>query len=107
MTKQTEEKFQTYADKRGGPAFPFTFISKFDARTGAPTDTQIFPGMTLRDYFAGQALAGAMAVMSVASEESLKSIARENGLALPTTRSAVAASVAYGYADAMLAERSK
>ena len=36
----------------GGPAFPVTPTD----RSGQIADT--FPGMTLRDYFAGQALAG-------------------------------------------------
>lgn len=62
----------------GGPAFP-------EVCGGS-----IIPGMTLRDYFAGQALAGMMAnaeSWSVSSEK--------------------LAGYAYSAADAMLAERDK
>lgn len=42
----------------GGPAFPFGQVSEV---TGQPINGFFFPGMTLRDYFAGQALAGILA----------------------------------------------
>lgn len=65
----------------GGPAFP------------AETSVQFFKGMTLRDYFAGQALMGLMTNK------------------VPGTGSSGwqerAAWDAYSIADAMLAERSK
>jgi hypothetical protein len=38
----------------GGPAFPFGQISEI---TGQPINGYFAPGMTLRDWFAGQALA--------------------------------------------------
>lgn len=41
--------------KDGGPAFPFGQVSEF---TGQPINGFFNPGMTLRDWFAGQALAG-------------------------------------------------
>lgn len=60
----------------GGPAFPCTTMHDFK-------------GMSLRDYFAGQALAGYLANAKAES------------------RVAVVAEWAYDYADAMLAERQK
>ena len=39
----------------GGAAFPFGQVSE---RTGQPINGFFNPGMTLRDYFAGQALVG-------------------------------------------------
>ena len=65
-------------DRDGGPAFPITII-------GDPQDIppHIF-GMTLRDWFAGQALIG---VAHLESDE--------------------AARVAYEHSDAMLQERAK
>jgi hypothetical protein len=65
----------------GGPAFPQPATSE-----GYATNT--LPGMTLRDWFAGQALAGMIA----------------QGDAIRTTYSSSAAE-AYRYADAMLRER--
>jgi len=63
------------SERDGGPAFP------------GPNDGNVSgaPGMTLLDYFAGQAL-----------------MATEHHLSFP-----VRASVAYAVADAMLAEREK
>lgn len=65
--------------KDGGPAFP----------VDAPNDPCIIkdPGMTLRDYFAGQALAGLMANH------------------MPYSTFSLIASKAYKAADAMLKER--
>tara|TARA_R110000868_G_scaffold87492_1_gene244701 strand:- start:401 stop:613 length:213 start_codon:yes stop_codon:yes gene_type:complete len=59
------------------PAFPYSIHMKGG-------DKLSFPGMTLRDYFAGQVL---MTLMKVGPRES--------------------AHFAYAYADAMLAERAK
>jgi hypothetical protein len=69
--------------KDGGPAFP-------THSTMQPLETQ---GMTLRDYFAGQALAGILANSWVA----------ERFGAPPSSR----AHDAYEFADAMLAEQEK
>lgn len=70
----------------GGPAFP-----------GA-VDTAAPPGMSLRDWFAGQALAGLTANPEEAKGMSDRSLA-------DTTR--IAATAAYLLADAMIKERSK
>ena len=43
------------AINNGGPAFPFGQISEV---TGQPINGFFAPGMTLRDWFAGQALSG-------------------------------------------------
>lgn len=47
----------------GGPAFPGKGVVGQTSVGGGPWTDKIgdFPGMTLRDYFAGQALAGIMA----------------------------------------------
>jgi hypothetical protein len=42
----------------GGPAYPVVIAKKFDGRTGVAIEQDFYRGMTLRDYFAGQALAG-------------------------------------------------
>jgi hypothetical protein len=83
----------------GGPAFPV-----LEAIT-ASGNARSTGGMSLRDYFAGQALAGFLSAFSTASEQSILKIAKENGLDGYVTNARVAASVAYGYADAMLAAR--
>ncbi len=72
------------ADKDGGPAFPCE---------GGP-EKRLYPssGMSLRDYFAGQALAGMNARDSY-----------DHGQKTPSDRAAVA----YTDADAMLTERTR
>lgn len=69
-------------DAQGGPAYPCTFSE--GAGSLAFTET-IYSGMTLRDWFAGQALAG---------------ITQDSDCFWPG-----AAPLAYQYADAMLALR--
>ncbi len=59
-----------------------------------PSDYFVAPGMTLRDYFAGQALAGMLAQGTQGSFSKPAGVAR-------------AAVYAYEYADAMLVERFK
>ena len=71
------------SDDDGGQAFP---------RAGALGDG--WEGMSLRDYFAGQALAGWIASFTESTRKS-------------EADSTVAAMVAYQYADAMLKERAK
>lgn len=67
----------------GGPAFPL--------QHGMATK-----GMSLRDWFAGQALAGMLA--SVGAHEDSGAVWRSNSMA---------AAWAYDYADAMIAARNK
>ena len=67
------------ARETGGPAFP-------SLETYRPTS-----GMTLRDYFAGQALAG-LCAYGIPGEHHTPEATAED---------------AYAYADAMLAEREK
>ena len=69
----------------GGPAVPVTV----EGNQGPVA----YPGMTLRDYFAGQALVGF-----------LSSYANPGAFAVPQTEEW--ANKAYQYADAMLAARS-
>jgi hypothetical protein len=83
-------------NKNGGLAFPYSFVTQ--ARGGSPTEIQNHSGMTLRDYFAGQALNGVLAsenpqyhYMCASNKKHTQSAARK----------------AYEMADAMLAEREK
>jgi hypothetical protein len=72
------------SDKTGGPAFPHDKYMKHGDQWG----TYAHGGMTLRDYFAGQALVGMMQAMR------------------PYTRDAAqCAADAYRQADAMIAAR--
>jgi hypothetical protein len=78
----------------GGPAFPLPFTEDTDLRGDrcyTTADDIGHGGMSLRDYFAGQALAGFVR-------------SRWRGATLPAE---AAAAQAYRYADAMLAERAK
>ncbi len=70
----------------GGSAFPFGQISEL---TGQPINGFFEPGMTLRDWFAGQALSGMMA----------NSYYHESGI--------VPIKDCYHFADAMIAAREK
>ncbi len=56
--------------KNGGPAFPVSTRSTVDQESGAfghqdGAVTWQFPGMTLRDYYVGQAIAGMCANPSI------------------------------------------
>ncbi len=73
----------------GGPAFPIPVVSQNQA-TGETSIWQTEGGMTLRDYFAGQALIGMVSRAYRADGES-----------------GIVAASCYKFADAMLAERSK
>lgn len=77
-------KTQAEHDKDGGPAFPF----KCQGPTTAP---EFYYGMSLRDWFAGQAL----------SNPDL-SLTMDSSTATEAQRTAMRC---YRYADAMLAER--
>lgn len=74
------------SERDGGPAFPAP--SEDDDRTGEPYVVG-FPGLSMRDWFAGQALAGALA--NFASRLTYEEVARR----------------AYLIADEMLKEQSK
>jgi hypothetical protein len=78
---QEDDDMTTIND--GGPAFPFGQISEI---TGQPINGYFAPGMTLRDWFAGQALAGLTADPD-----------------MPTFHKC--AEIAYACADAMLRAR--
>ncbi len=71
--------------KNNEPAFPEIYIQSI---CGVPI-TDYKPGMTLRDWFAGQALAGMTADPGI--------VGQPNEIV----------KTAYEYADAMLAERAK
>lgn len=82
--------------KTGGPAFP-GFIEVYDTQTFPKMKRQDHPGMSLRDYFAGQALAGICT-----------HIQPSIGPRMDTEKLYEAcATYAYGIANAMIAEREK
>lgn len=75
--------------KDGGPAFPFV-----EGLAGYEHNKH---GMTLRDYFAGQALAGIMAnIHNLDKSDYLRMKGKE-----------IVSAMSYQIADAMLAEREK
>jgi hypothetical protein len=77
--------------KDGGPAFPRAgFLSPLEGNTALQFDSLPQSGMSLRDWFAGQALAGITANSSAGS---------------PAGESWTCAVDAYRHADAMLAAR--
>lgn len=76
----------------GGQAFPITWTDSV-----APT-----MGMTLRDYFAGQALMG-----SLADTENLEALHRMQEPKTARESRAALVRVCYELADAMIAERAK
>ena len=78
----------------GGAAFP----APTNEGTGNLQCWRIEPGMTLRDYFAAQAL-----VLLPASRSWIESEAKRLGV----DQSAVGSKCAYEWADAMLRERAK
>jgi hypothetical protein len=84
----------------GGPAYPSETIKHYEYMTYdgyqdvAKPIHEMHPGMTLRDYFAGQALAGLMTSYATAqgnAEQCIKA----------------AAKISFLVADAMLQERDK
>ena len=88
------------------PAFPVEMT--YGLEPGEPSQTgehtAQFPGMSLRDYFAGQALAGQLAAFTNADAiEQWVEVSRETG----ETQHQTVAREAYRFADAMLAERNK
>lgn len=77
--------------KNGGSAFPIIPPLSSDGYSSAAGYPYPEHGMTLRDWFAGQALAEFATIVSVQQPETMT----------------VVAGLAYQMADAMLAERSK
>ena len=104
MSGQVETKEAEMAKKDGGAAFPAEYYSPetfmelrttegvFKAREMA---TGVSQGMSLRDWFAGQALVSAGATVEAQPGATLEDVATE------------LAKVSYLVADAMLAEREK
>lgn len=71
----------------GGAAYPAVIAKKFDGRTGAPIEQDFYRGMSLRDWFAGQALAGSS--VSEFADDQFRLLAKRS----------------YAIADAMIAAR--
>jgi hypothetical protein len=81
--------------KDGGPAFPSAVVLD-EMGTKIWADDYGYGGMTLRDYFAGQALAGVLA-SNAEVKASRDQVARTSMIAI----------ACYQVADALLAEREK
>ena len=60
-------------------------------------------GMTLRDWFAGQVIAGLISHERAKSKGGLTELAKENGITIPDLQ----AKIAYSIAEAMINERNK
>jgi len=92
----------------GGPAFPFILTMPPGSRLCTQGDgsetvtteqrTEVFPGMTLRQWYAGQALLG-----TLTSEDESYSVKGEGNL----NRGQVLAKIAFNIADAMLEHERK
>src|SRR5262245_8393469 len=82
----------------GGPAFPL------NSPSGTPEYMPVRDGMSLRDWFAGQALVGCTIGISLGGEgaQALVEMAKEQRI----TPKEVLANICLGYADAMIAARS-
>lgn len=83
----------------GGPAFP---IVAMDAATGQPINGCFYMGMSLRDYFAAQAISGVFAC--IVSTDARTALLKASASAGKSIEDLVAKS-AYQLADAMLAAR--
>jgi len=86
----------------GGPAFPRASAA---TPSGIVVDTGA-PGMSLRDWFAGQALAGDLAAMG-STDTRLFQLRMKVAEIEGVTMAAVCAGEAYVQADAMLAARER
>jgi len=88
----------------GGPAFPvFIVVSapSDDNSVGESVDFTGLPrGLTVRDWFAGHALAGVLASQTTIEDAAKTALPGETGAMW-------AARASYNLADAMLAERAK
>lgn len=85
----------------GWAAFP-SITTFFSDKTGEYELERFIPGMSLRDYFAAQALTGIMSITyGGSSTVTHKITGKENVIAKDITN------VAYEIADCMLAERGK
>lgn len=78
----------------GGPAFPIPSVGTGDPRDGMTSGSE---GMSLRDYFAGQALAGVM--------QDWINYRKSDGGYIDDETHELIAEDAYGIADAMLKAR--
>lgn len=63
-------------------------------------------GMSLRDYFAAKAMASLLPALALL-EDQVEAIMKEKGIDPATETEAFVSMMAYGFADAMLAERAK
>lgn len=90
------------SEKDGGRAFPcFETLETYDDDAGKYREVvQPVGGMSLRDYFAGQALAGWL------SNDAIARIVERQQMS-PSGAYIVLTSTCYQLADAMLAERAK
>jgi len=96
----------------GGLAFPgrkYQAVDMFIDPDGAtrPTFADVeYPGMTLRDYFAGQAIGASLLMLDRADGDDFKRLAERRGIDWKKGgMSALAAALSYETADAMIAAR--
>lgn len=82
----------------GGPAYPCNWMD-FQPTTGEQVVREQFPGMSLRDWFAGQALVGILSNHTLLSEVDFNSP--------PSSTRQAASDYAFAVADCMIAARNK
>lgn len=99
-TPNTWEGFISHVNSQGGTAFPAS-LKSVDGTEAS------LSGMTLRDYFAGQALAGMDGGWTPMFDWSVLTDGDYGGDEWHARARSERARYAYGQADAMLAERSK
>lgn len=91
--------------KDGGPAFPTTRMENINEGSGPPAYVEgSFPGMSLRDYFAAKAMQALLTgMLGLPGAEAVAKAATSANV----SEESFVASVAYGFAEAMLIERAK
>lgn len=100
----------TDQSKDGGPAFPHAKQGEtwvMGEHGCAVPVMEAAPGMSLRDWFAGQALPAVERVMRTADPRVLQQSALAEGFPITESTDRYIAFRAYRIADAMLAERVK
>jgi hypothetical protein len=95
------------SEKDGGPAFPH--LKPMFRYDGNGIATEVAPelnGMSLRDWFAGQALAACIEVTSQQTElHRIRETAKAKKIPEDQLTLTITAKMAYAYADAMLKAR--
>lgn len=89
----------------GGPAFPLNQIDPKEGHDAGHYEVKMqYPGMSLRDYFAGLAMAGEISSMQDNAASEARAAAAVDASESPVEHTA---RISYEMADAMIAARLK